>query len=81
MTTFGKLFIGATIAQTAYSLLQQNVPASQQKQKPTTIAEGISYIMAEIDKYPEVKVKYLALNDAEKMYFIKSQLDGLGIKI
>ena len=80
MTTVGKVFIGTTLAQAAYSLWQQNQPVAT-KQPPNTIAEGISYVMSELDRFPLVKAKYVALNDAEKMYFLKMQLEGLGIKL
>ena len=82
MTTVGKLFIGATFAEAAYSLWQQNQPvAAKQQKKPSNVAEGISYVMGELDRFPLVKAKYVALNDAEKMYFLKMQLEGLGIKL
>jgi hypothetical protein len=75
MTTVGKVFIGSTLAEAAYSLWQQN------QKKPSNVAEGISYVMGELDRFPEAKAKYVALNDAEKMYFLKMQLEGLGIKL
>jgi len=82
MTTVGKVFIGATLAQAAYSLWQQNQPvATKQQHQPNTIAEGISHVMSELDRFPLVKAQYMALNDAEKMYFLKMQLEGLGIKL
>jgi hypothetical protein len=82
MTTVGKVFIGATLAEAAYSLWQQNQPvAAKQQKKPSNVAEGISYVMGELDRFPLVKAKYVALNDAEKMYFLKMQLEGLGIKL
>lgn len=75
MTTVGKVFIGSTLAEAAYSLWQQN------QKKPSNVAEGISHIMSELDRFPLVKAQYMALNDAEKMYFLKMQLEGLGIKL
>ena len=80
MTTVGKVVIGTTLAQAAYSLWQQNQPVAT-KQQPNTIAEGISHVMSELDKFPAVKAQYMTLNDAEKMYFLKMQLEGLGIKL
>ena len=80
MTTVGKVVIGTTLAQAAYSLWQQNQPVAT-KQQPNTIAEGISHVMSELDRFPVVKAQYMALNDAEKMYFLKMQLEGLGIKL
>lgn len=81
MTTVGKVFIGSTLAEAAYSLWQQNQPVTTKQQQPNTIAEGISHIMSELDRFPLVKAQYMALNDAEKMYFLKMQLEGLGIKL
>lgn len=81
MTTTGKVVIGATLAQTAYAMWKKSQEAKpQQVSQQNTVAGAISDLMAQLDRFPQVRVMYEKLNQAERMEFIRQQLALKGIK-